>query len=96
MEFCAVCRFGRFDSAETCVEVELTQEEAVRLETQDREAESFAECEAVQDIYARAYRAAVAQITEELRESDAMGTAYLDEGQMADDVYHVEVLWTTE
>lgn len=95
VEFLAWCQFGRGDSAETCIFVELTEEEAQRLEEQDKDI-PFAQCEDVKDIYEKAYTQAVEQITEELRESDAMGTAYLDEGQMADEVYHVEVQWTTE
>ena len=78
------------------MEVNLTFEEITRLAAQDKDECSFAECEAVQDIYRKVYEKAVVQITQELREADDMGTAYIGEGQMADDVYPVSVDWPTE
>lgn len=96
VEFLAWCKFDRFSSGATYVDVELTWEEITRLAAQDKDECSFAECEAVQDIYRKAYEKAVAQITQELREADDMGTAYLKEGQMADDVYPVSVDWPKE
>ena len=95
VEFLAWCRFGRGDSAETCVFVELTEEEAQSLEAQDKDV-PFAQCEGVKDIYEKAYAQAVQQITEELREMDELGTAYLEEGQTADEVYQIGVEWKTE
>ena len=96
VEFLAWCRLSRFDSGMTYVDVELTFEEINRLAAQDKDACSFAECEAVRDIYEKVYEAAVAQTTEEMREADAQGTGYLSEGQRADDVYPVEVEWPKE
>jgi hypothetical protein len=96
VEFLAWCRFDRFSSGTTYVAVELTWEEITRLAAQDKDACSFAECEAVRDIYHKVYEAAVAQITEELREADDMGTAYIGVGQRADDVYPINVDWPTE
>lgn len=96
VEFLAWCRLSRFDSGMTYVDVELTFEEINRLAAQDKDACSFAECEAVRDIYEKVYEAAVAQTTEEMREADAQGTWYLSEGQRADDVYPVEVEWPKE
>lgn len=93
MEFLAWCRFGRGDSGETYVEVALTDEEIDRMAAQNKEEGTFEECEAVRDIYDRVYEAAVNQITEELREADKMGMAYLEEGQRADDVYAIGVNW---
>ncbi len=93
VEFLAWCKFDRFSSGATYVDVKLTFEEITRLAAQDKDACSFAECEAVKDIYHKVYEAAVAQLTEELREADDMGTGYLKEGQRADDVYPVNVDW---
>lgn len=93
VEFEAWCRFGRGDSGESYVEVELTEEELERLEEQDQ-AEDFDECEDVRDIYKKVYAVAVAQITEELRESDKeYGTTYLEGYESADDVYSIGVNW---
>lgn len=96
VEFLAWCRLSRFDSGMTYVDVELTFEEINRLAAQDKDACSFAECEAVRDIYHKVYEQAVEQITEEMREADDMGTAYLKEGQRADDVYPIDVEWPKE
>ena len=93
VEFLAWCRFDRFSSGMTYVDVELTFEEIGRLAAQDKDACSFAECEDVRDIYQKVYEAAVAQITKELREADDQGTGYLSEGQRADDVYPINVEW---
>ena len=96
VEFLAWCRFSRFYSGMTYVNVELTFEEIGRLAAQDKDECGFAECEAVRDIYEKVYEAAVTQTTEELREADDQGTGYLSEGQRADDVYPVEVEWPKE
>ena len=50
----------------------------------------------MKDIYQKVYEQAVEQITQELREADDMGTAYLKEGQRADDVYPIDVEWPKE
>lgn len=98
VEFVAWCHFGRLmGGGETYVEIELTDEEVIRLEEQDQEAETFGECEDVRDIYEKVYAVAVAQISEELRESDKeYGTTYLDGYESADDVYEVGVNWPAE
>ena len=96
VEFIAWCRFDRFSSGVTYVDVKLTWEEITRLAAQDKDACSFEECEAVKDIYHKVYEQAVEQITQELREADDMGTAYLKEGQRADDVYPIDVEWPKE
>ena len=96
VEFIAWCRFSRFYSGVTYVDVELTFEEIGRLAAQDKDACSFEECEAVKDIYRKVYGAAVEQITQELREADDMGTAYIGVDQRADDVYPVNVDWPKE
>lgn len=70
--FIAWCRFGRFDSGETEVEVELTDEESERLITHGTNADTyyngFSECEELKDIYKKVYSIAVAQMTDEMRD----------------------------
>ena len=70
--FPAWCRFGRCYSGETEVEVELTDEEAAKLEYYGKQADiywdGFAECEPLQSIYEKVYALAVEQMTEEIRD----------------------------
>lgn len=70
--FCAWCRFGKGDSRETWIDVELTDEEAERLIKYGTQAEiyfdGFSECEELEDIYKKVYALAVEQMTEEIRE----------------------------
>lgn len=70
--FIAYCTFGRGDSGETEVEVELTDEEAERLlkfGTQtDVFYDGFSRCEELRDLYQRIYSIAVEQMTEETRD----------------------------
>ena len=98
VEFLAWCHFGRLmGGCEMYVYMDLTDEEVRRLEEQDRDAEDFADCEAVRDIYAKVYERAVVLITEELLWSDTKhGTTYLDGYERADDIYTVGVNWPTE
>lgn len=68
--FVAWCRFGKGDSGETEVEVELTDEEAERLISYGTKADiyydGFSECEELKDIYKKVYSIAVDQMTEEM------------------------------
>ena len=70
--FVAYCTFGRGDSGETWVDVELTDEDAERLihfGTQpDIYYGGFNRCKELEGLYKRIYSIAVDQITEELRE----------------------------
>jgi hypothetical protein len=70
--FIAWCRFGKGDSGETEVEVELTDEEAERLISYGTKADifydGFSECEELKDIYKKVYSIAVDQMTEEMRD----------------------------
>lgn len=70
--FIAYCTFGRGDSGETEVEVELTDEEAERLlkfGTQtDVFYDGFSRCEELRDLYQKIYSIAVEQMTEETRD----------------------------
>jgi hypothetical protein len=68
--FIAYCTFGRGDSGETEVEVELTDEEAERLEYYGKKADiyydGFRTCEPLRDIYKKIYTIAIEQMTEEM------------------------------
>lgn len=68
--FIAYCTFGRGDSGETEVEVELTEEEAEKLEHYGKQADiyhnGFRSCEPLKDLYAKIYAIAVEQMTEEM------------------------------
>ena len=70
--FIAYCTFGRGDSGETEVTVELTDEEAERLikyGTQpDIYYDGFSRCEQLKDLYKKIYNIAVDQMTEEMRD----------------------------
>jgi hypothetical protein len=70
--FPAWCRYGKVDSGESWIDVELTDEEAERLIKYGTQAEiyyeGFFECEELEDIYKKVYALAVEQMTEEIRE----------------------------
>lgn len=72
--FCAWCRFGKGDSGETWIDVELTDEEAeilIKYGTQpDVYYNGFSRCEELKDLYKKVYAIAIEQITEELREGE--------------------------
>ena len=70
--FTAWCRFGKGDSGETLVDVELSNEESERLIQYGTKAEifynGFDRCEELKDLYKKIYEIAVTQITDELRD----------------------------
>ncbi len=70
--FTAYCTFGRGDSGETEVEVELTDKEAELLEHYGKQAEvyynGFSRCKELEDLYKKIYALAVDQMTEEMKD----------------------------
>lgn len=99
--FPAWCNFGGGDSGETWVDVELTEEEAERLEHFGLQAdvfyEEFKNCEELSDIYQKVYAVAVAQITAELRGSDELSEEYAtDPDWKADKTYSCGVNFPEE
>lgn len=70
--FIAYCTFGKGDSGETEVEVELTDEESERLLKFGTQAEiyynGFSRCKELEDLYKKIYNLAVEQMTAETRE----------------------------
>ena len=100
--FCAWCRFGKGDSGETWIDVELTDEEAERLVRFGTQADiyynEFCRCKELEDLYQKIYSIAIDQITEELRE----GGDWIDEDDAsnpdwrADDTYACGVSFPNE
>ena len=101
--FSAWCRFGKGDSGETEVEVELTDDEAERLVHYGTQPDvyygGFYECKELSDIYQKVYAVAVKQITEELKDYEGFT---LTEEQLndpnweADDLYACGVNFPSE
>lgn len=99
-QFDAWVIFGKGDTGETEVWVDLTDDEIERLEeirkTPCEDREEFSEDSSVGDIYKKVYEAAVEQITEELLET-ADPDEY-DEEWRADETFqiNVDVPWAGE
>lgn len=95
--FIAYCTFGKGDSGETELEVELTDEEAerlIRFGTQpDIYYDGFSRCKELKDIYQKIYSLAVDQMTEEMR--DFGDEDHSDDWQV-DDTYACGVNFPTE
>jgi len=70
--FIAYCTFGRGDSGESWIDVELTDEEAeilIKFGTQpDIYYNGFSRCKELEDLYQKIYALAVDQMTEEMRD----------------------------
>lgn len=91
--FPAYISFGKFDNAETVVEVELNDEDAFLLETCAAEDDYFHlnECEKLGGLHIRILDLADEQLTQELRLSDAeLGTEYCRYAEVEDE----PELWT--
>jgi uncharacterized protein YktA (UPF0223 family) len=90
--FHAWCNYGKGDTGESWIDVELTDEEAERLITYSTKAEiyyeGFHQCEELKDLYDRIYNIAVAQMTEELRAFGDLDEKYAnDPNWKIDDLY---------
>ena len=85
--------FGKGNSGDSSVEVEITEEEYARLKKAEASGEAFGECEAVADIYDRVYAIAEAAATEDLIEADILDDEDEDEDEYesAGDVYYIGV-----
>ena len=94
--FTAYCNYGKGDSVESWIDVELTDEEAGRLESFGTQAEvfynGFSQCEELKDIYQKVYSFAVDQMTEELRDYGDLEEQYAnDPNWKVDNLYHCGV-----
>lgn len=99
--FIAWCRFGKGDSGETEVDVELTDEEAERLISSGTKADiyydGFSECAELKDIYKKVYSIAVAQMTEEMRDYGELDESELNNPNWeVDDSYACGVNFPSE
>jgi hypothetical protein len=99
--FTAYCTFGKGDSGETWIDVELTEEEAERLIKYGTQAEAyyngFSRCKELEDLYQKIYALAVKQITEELRDGDLIDENDASNPQWeADDTYACGVNFPNE
>lgn len=94
--FIAYCTFGKGDSGESWVDVELTDEEAERLIKFGTQAEiyynGFSECEELKDLYHKIYALAVDQMTVEMKEFGDLEEKYAsDPSWKVDDLYQCGV-----
>lgn len=99
--FTAWCNYGKGDSGESWVDVELTDEEAEKLIKYGTKPEiyydEFSDCEELQDIYNKVYSIAVEQITDELRDTDWLDEKYKDDPNWrADYIYSCGVNFPNE
>ena len=83
--------FGKGDSGEAYIEMEVTEEECERLKEAHEEYEDFFGCKSVEDIYDRAYDIANEQAT-----NDLVFEGILDKGKKASELYPIEVCFPEE
>ena len=76
--------FGKGDGADSCVEMEITEEEYARLQKAQESGEDFEDCESVADIYERVYELADEDATQDLIDAE-----YLEEGEKASEFYAI-------
>ncbi len=99
--FTAYCTFGKGDSGESWVDVELTDEEAERLVKFGTQAKiyynGFSECEELKDLYQKVYDCAVDQMTEEMKDFGDLEEKYVnDPNWKVNDLYACGVNFPNE
>ena len=100
--FTAYCTFGKGDSGESWIDVELPDEEAERLVFYGTQPDiyynEFYKCEELKDIYQKVYKMAVDQMTAEVKEfGDWLDEEYLnDPNWKVDDLYYCGVNFPSE
>ena len=99
--FIAYCTYGRGDSGESYVDVELTEKEAKKLikygTKPDIYYNDFENCEELKDIYDKVYAIAVEQMTDELRDFGDLDKEYADNPNWkVDDTYQCGVNFPDE
>ena len=91
--FTAYCNYGKGDSGESWIDVELTDEEAEMLEKYATQPEiyynEFYKCKELENLYKKIYILAVNQMTEELREFGD-----LEEKYASDPLWKVDALYS--
>ena len=90
--FTAYCQFGKGDSGETFLDVELTDKEVEELLHYGTQAEiyynGFSRCEELKELYLKLYALAVDQMTEEMRDY-----GYLDEKYASDTNWRIDEIY---
>jgi hypothetical protein len=99
--FTAYCTFGKGDSGESWIDVELTDEEAEMLIKYGTQAEvyynGFYECKELKELYDKIYALAVEQMTEEMRDFGDLDDEYVNNPNWkVDDTYHCGVNFPSE
>lgn len=81
--FIAYCTFGKGDSGESYVDVELTDEEYDRLIKYGTQPDiyynGFSKCKELADLYKRVYDIAIDQMTEEMRDFGDLEEKYAND-----------------
>lgn len=99
--FSVYCRYGKGDSGESWIDVELTDEEAETLIKYGTQADTyyngFDTCEELKELYDKIYALAVKQMTDELREFGDLDDEYADNPNWkADSIYPCGVSFPEE
>ena len=78
--FTAYCRYGKGNSGESWIDVELTDEEAERLIKYGTQVEiyynEFSNCKELKDLYQKIYKLAIDQMTEEMKDFGDLDEKY--------------------
>lgn len=99
--FTAYCRFGKGDSGESWIDVELTDEEAEKLLHYGTQTDiyynEFSHCEELKDLYRKIYTLAVDQMTEEMKDFGDLDEKYAsDPNWKIDSLYPCGVSFPSE
>ena len=99
--FTAYCTFGKGDSGESWIDVELTDEEAESLEKYGTQPDiyynGFSQCKELEDLYKKLYDIAVDQMTEEMRDFGDLEEKYANNPNWkVDDLYPCGVNFPTD
>ena len=99
--FTAYCRFGKGDSGETFLDVELTDEEAEELLHYGTQTEiyynGFSHCEELKELYQKLYTLAVEQMTEEMKDYGDLEEEYVNNPNWRiDEIYPCGVMFPFE
>lgn len=99
--FTAYCTFGKGNSGESWIDVELTDEEAEKLIKYGTQGDiyynDFENCEELKDLYNKIYAIAIEQMTDELRDFGDLDDEYANNPDWkVDDAYQCGVNFPDE
>lgn len=80
--------FGKGDTSESYIEMEITEKEYEMLKEAEESGEEFMDCESVKDIYDRAYELADEDATSELIAAEVLSV-----GTKASELYPIEIYY---